>query len=93
MALVRINAGYVIVKLVACFGAGLLHEGHHADALLLAAATHTLKNHNAFAGGENGVILADANIQARVEFGTALAHDNIPRDHSLPCVDLHAKPL
>ena len=47
--------------------------------------------HGTMSGREEGVIHAHADIVAREELGTALAHDNIARDHGFATELLNAK--
>ena len=43
--------------------------------------------------GEQGIVLADADVHARLDLGAALAHDDRPAGHKLPAESLHAQPL
>ncbi len=49
--------------------------------------------YNAFRGGVNRVILADGNVLAAVEFGSALSHDDIAGQYVFAAVPFHAKAL
>jgi hypothetical protein len=49
--------------------------------------------HGAFGQREQGVVLADADVFARVEFGAALANDDVAGEDELAAVALDARRL
>jgi hypothetical protein len=68
----------------------LFSGGHDAHgATLLGALDGEL--HGAFGQREQGVILADADVFARVEFGAALANDDVAGEDELAAVALDAQ--
>src|ERR1700722_1725318 len=70
--------------------ASLLAGGKDADD---AAATASRKAHRAGSPRVKRVIFANAHARARLETGTALAHDDLPTRHRLARKSLHAQPL
>src|SRR5215470_4125840 len=66
---------------------GLLGD---ADVLVVALA---LETNVAVGGGEQRVVRAEADIDARLEAGAALAHDDAAGRHELPAEALDAQPL
>ena len=65
-----------------------LHDGN-----LLAILTQTLKLDAAVHLGEQGVIAADAHVDAGMDMGAALADQNVSGQHKLTVSPLHAQPL
>src|SRR5215510_14588860 len=58
-----------------------------------AAAGAGVEGHPAVRLGEQGVVLADADIGAGMELGAALADQDVARDHDLIAELLHAQAL
>jgi hypothetical protein len=76
------------LKLIAC--GGLLRPfRNNADLLLAIATAHPLKDDITFRGRKDRMILANADILARMEFGPALAHNNVSRDYVFPTKTLN----
>src|ERR1700741_1757744 len=71
------------IRLFGC----LCHVYRH----VLAAKLAFVESHAAFDEREQGVILAHADVGARVHLGATLANDDVPADHSLPAELLHAE--
>src|SRR3954452_12714127 len=69
-----------------CFGLGL-----HRDRGATTGAG--VEGHPAVRLGEQGVVLADADIGAGVELGAALADEDVAGDHALVAELLHAQAL
>src|SRR5690606_19055077 len=65
----------------------------HVDGDVGAPARAGVEAHMSVAGGEQRVILADADIAARVVLGAALTHENVPGENELAAELLHAQPL
>ena len=64
---------------------------HRIDRDIAAAKFTRMKAHTAFSQREQGVILADANVRARINAGAALADDNVAANHMLAAEFLNAK--
>src|ERR1051326_1752827 len=69
-------------------GCSLLARLHRYEG---AALARPAEDDLALGGGEDGVVLADAYVSARVKLGAALAQDNIAGEHILAAVALDAE--
>ncbi|CCA91450.1 hypothetical protein PP1Y_AT4866 [Novosphingobium sp. PP1Y] len=76
-----------LCKTIRLFG-GFSHDVY-GD--VLAALLAIVEAHATFGSGEQGVILADAHVHARVHLGAALTHDDVAADHFLTAELLHAE--
>src|SRR5687768_5870979 len=64
---------------------------HGVDRYIFAAKLAVVESDVAFCGREQRVVLAHADVGARVHLGAALAHDDVAADHFLTAELLHAK--
>ncbi|CDO37343.1 hypothetical protein SPHV1_320062 [Novosphingobium sp. KN65.2] len=64
---------------------------HYVYGDVLAALLAIVEAHATFGGGEQGVILAHADVHARIHAGAALTHDDVAADHFLTAELLHAE--
>src|SRR3546814_1506575 len=64
---------------------------HGVDRHIFAAKLAIVESDLAVGGCEQRVVLAHADVDARIDAGAALAHDNVAADHFLTAELLHAK--
>src|SRR3546814_7163 len=64
---------------------------HGVDRHIFAAELAVVESDAAVRGREQRVVLAHADVDARIDLGPALAHDDVAADHVLTAELLHAK--